>query len=349
MNNHPFAQGQLSRVGPPRAEQPSGGHVAHMVAAIIVSGVGLLLMADSARASLYSFASVNVTDHPNCNQSGTNDPITVTCASGGGYDYAHAMTTLAPSYGHLAIDASTAVSSDLLFNNRSASITTRAGFWDTLTISNAALTNQRGRMTFSYLVDADFDDGGSAITNPLGAFSARGTAVRSIINVSGNQFVTTESVSTRLDAFSNGDSRTTTNRQSIVNGVSAESGLGLFTYFVDFIFGQAFTLNMELSIYANSGVANLASAFAEVDATRSLDWAGIQSISFNGIELDDYTLTSLSGTDWRNSLVPAPPAAVPEPGSLALTGLALALLAALFVRGNVPSRLRSGPGWRHAA
>jgi hypothetical protein len=55
------------------------------------------------------------------------------------------------------------------------------------------------------------------------------------------------------------------------------------------------------------------------DFSHTLYWGGITSVSANGATISAFDLTSASGTDWRQSFVPATDA-VPEPGTLVLAG-----------------------------
>lgn len=61
----------------------------------------------------------------------------------------------------------------------------------------------------------------------------------------------------------------------------------------------------------------------QVDSSHSAYWGGIHSVTVDGLEFTDYTITSDSGTDYRKSFVPQSTVTVPEPSSLFLFGLGL--------------------------
>lgn len=68
------------------------------------------------------------------------------------------------------------------------------------------------------------------------------------------------------------------------------------------------------------------SAEGSADAAHSAYWNGIQSITANGQQVNNFTATSLSGTNYRNSFVPAgfnDTTSVPEPETIALLGLGM--------------------------
>lgn len=69
------------------------------------------------------------------------------------------------------------------------------------------------------------------------------------------------------------------------------------------------------------------SSSAFVDAANSAYWGGISVFTSDGAEVSDYSLESLSGTDWRQSFVPEA-TAVPEPETYALMLAGLAAVGA---------------------
>lgn len=99
---------------------------------------------------------------------------------------------------------------------------------------------------------------------------------------------------------------------------------GLYWASADFLFGIAAPLVVSLrgDAVAMAATGGQPPSLARFDLGHSLYWAGIGSVSANNAALDNYTLASASGKDWRLSFVPS---AVPEPGSagLVLSGLAL--------------------------
>lgn len=97
---------------------------------------------------------------------------------------------------------------------------------------------------------------------------------------------------------------------------------------VGFIYGTPFAINMEVNVRgrvasASNGLFS-ASAVSVGDFSRTLAWGGISNVrDAGGNPVTDYTVTSLSGTDYRGPIVPPP--LIPEPATLQLC---LALLAA---------------------
>jgi hypothetical protein len=110
---------------------------------------------------------------------------------------------------------------------------------------------------------------------------------------------------------------------------------GLWTIAIDFIFGTAIDVDMwgdisnSVTAFAcvrPSGCQSTSNIFSTVDFGHTMFWGGITSLTdANGNPVDNYTLTSLSGFDYRFAAVPA--AAVPSPSTVLLfmTGLPLLL------------------------
>jgi hypothetical protein len=96
---------------------------------------------------------------------------------------------------------------------------------------------------------------------------------------------------------------------------------------IDFIFGQSFFIDAQLNASASSGSAQAdgSTNLARINADNSAYWGGISSVTYNGVAVD-YSLSSLSGTDWRQSMAPNSPASVPEPNGVALVGLGILAL-----------------------
>lgn len=65
-------------------------------------------------------------------------------------------------------------------------------------------------------------------------------------------------------------------------------------------------------------------ASASFDLGHSLYWGGINSVTINGVPVPDFSVSSASGTDYRNSLAP-----IPEPGALAMMLAGLGVLIGL--------------------
>lgn len=99
---------------------------------------------------------------------------------------------------------------------------------------------------------------------------------------------------------------------------------------VSFIFGQPFSITVAASSWmqASSGSygTNAAVATFVSDFSRTLTWGGMSDLrDADGNPVADYSVSSLSGTDYRYAIVPPP---VPEPATLLLWLLGLSLLAA---------------------
>lgn len=105
--------------------------------------------------------------------------------------------------------------------------------------------------------------------------------------------------------------------------VDSGDAFSLHHYEVAFTFGSAMTIDarLEAGAFATAWVAGGADGSFEAgyDLARSAYWGGITSVTVGG-EAVDFELSSVSGVDYRYSMVP-----VPEPASAAL--LALGLLA----------------------
>ena len=86
----------------------------------------------------------------------------------------------------------------------------------------------------------------------------------------------------------------------------------------DFRWGFAldFGLGVQLQGAAYSPAQDAALGFS-IDASHSGYWGGITEVTVNGVKIEDYELTSLSGTDYSKSFAPTA-AAVPEPATLGL-------------------------------
>jgi hypothetical protein len=83
-------------------------------------------------------------------------------------------------------------------------------------------------------------------------------------------------------------------------------------------FPLGFGLGVQLDASAYSPSSNAALAYS-LDAAHSGYWGGITEVMVNGVKVEDYELTSLSGTDYSKSFAPTTPTAdIPEPSSFAL-------------------------------
>lgn len=128
--------------------------------------------------------------------------------------------------------------------------------------------------------------------------------------------------------------------------VDSGDAFSLHHYEVPFVFGSPVTLDARLDAgaFAHVVVAGSDGGFdVGYDLSRSAYWAGITGVTVGG-EAVDYSVSSASGTDYRNSLVP-----IPEPGSASLVGLGLfALFALRQLRQGHGRAPRRGSGWRSA-
>src|SRR5262249_38270599 len=99
---------------------------------------------------------------------------------------------------------------------------------------------------------------------------------------------------------------------------------------VNFVFGTSFEMMFRAIANANlssTGDSLLPGSSADSDFYSTIYWSGIDGVTVGGIPVTGYTLTAGSGTNWNQSF--APNAAVPEPGTLSITGLAVVGLFAL--------------------
>ena len=104
--------------------------------------------------------------------------------------------------------------------------------------------------------------------------------------------------------------------------------IGASSATVDIVLGTIEPLFVELM---GTAQANFQSAFPMVASAasfhlgNSLYWGGISSFKIAGVEVDDFTVSSASGFNYRLSAVDVD-GTVPEPGALALACLGLGLL-----------------------
>jgi hypothetical protein len=89
------------------------------------------------------------------------------------------------------------------------------------------------------------------------------------------------------------------------------------------VLGEARVFGISLGTSASRGGSlsdELGTALSSFGGGGSISWNGISGVESGGQPVDDYTVTSESGTDWTQP--------VPEPGATALALVAIAALAA---------------------
>lgn len=233
------------------------------------------------------------------------------------YGTLHGNTSIASVTGVTASSAASATygalkaSSSAMPLNGNVSAQAMASYADYLTLNNAALTGQTGRVTFAYYLAYNgavgASDGGSS--NGSVSFAA----------YSGYDY-------TWFLDYANTDERggetfiesvDPDHASSRVYGVGPQSFIYLTT---NFVWGSPIYNRVDLSVNAaKSGLSSF-----NFDAGHSGYWAGITSIKTGGVDIKDYTIESQSGTDYSKSF--APQAAIPEPGTLSTFVVGLALL-----------------------
>lgn len=199
---------------------------------------------------------------------------------------------------------------------------TSAGFSDILKLDNAALTGQSGTLTLAYYFDytASVAATGTGFSNGSISFQAdAGTASASFVD-----YLNTDTGGYRRYEYRD------VHGTHVVSGEAPANKLLLLT--TDFVWGASFytsfSINTSIGSYVPMGTAGTG-AF-DFDAGHSGYWAGIVSASVGGQNVTDYVLSSQSGTDYTTSFVPAAP--VPEPASLPMLLLGLAMLGLVAAR-----------------
>jgi hypothetical protein len=98
--------------------------------------------------------------------------------------------------------------------------------------------------------------------------------------------------------------------------------------------GTGYTLQVGLTGQAEQAngpaplILGIPYGTATDDLAHSLYWAGISSVTSNGMPVSSFTVTSDSGTDWSQSFVPGNvsgpgPTGTPEPGTFVLVAMLL--------------------------
>jgi hypothetical protein len=108
---------------------------------------------------------------------------------------------------------------------------------------------------------------------------------------------------------------------------------GIFTGTATVFAGDVEGLDIELTASALSSTGDVAVA----DLSHTLLWDGISDVTVGGVAVNDFTVTSASGTNWANSFIPT---GVPEPAAWAMMLVGFGGLGATMRRRQ---RLAAGP------
>jgi hypothetical protein len=100
---------------------------------------------------------------------------------------------------------------------------------------------------------------------------------------------------------------------------------------VPILFGKEYGLTVTLSNVVSSGSNYLGGSSSFINASNSAYWGGVQYVTNSLGEQVDFTVSSLSGTDYSQSFVPAP---VPEPETYAMLIAGLAVVAGALRRSS---------------
>jgi hypothetical protein len=189
----------------------------------------------------------------------------------------------------------------------------QASFNDTLRFENAALTGKAGMATVAYYLDYDFSVGASGDGYSNGSLSFQAWAGNNYSWVLDYQ--TTSGTGYLMYEYRNPFG------QGRFYNVPATNYLYVTT---DFTWGNGFNTSLQLQSSIGSYVPSNGRGTATYDLAGMGYWAGIVSVTADGQNVSDYTLSSLSGKDYSKSFVPAND--VPEPATIAIFLAGLALL-----------------------
>lgn len=270
---------------------------------------GALMIAVPSQASVIATASVNEgSQASSVVDTGTVVGKTATAAAHTSGD-THA--TASATYGVLKVTTNGSTSSGA--SNGGA----QAKFSDHLKLENAALAGKQGRVTLAYQFDYDawVDASGDGFANGSVSFLAWANNSYAWFL----DYLNTDTAGYTMYEYRdpNGQGRT--------YGVPRTNILYVTT---DFVWGNHIATSFELQTSVGTYVPNPGrggAASYNFDAGNSAYWAGIVSATADGELVNDYLLTSLSGTDYSRSFVPAA-AEVPEPATAAVFLFGLALL-----------------------
>jgi hypothetical protein len=208
----------------------------------------------------------------------------------------------------------------------------QAMFSDSFTLSNSALNGTKGLLTVSFYA-ASLLSGDNyspyALTPSNTSFGFSASMSTAYAGVNSSRLEVTQSARFDDEPVWNASSSRVW-KDDKTGTYDAPATGNYYTLTQEFVWGTA--LNMQMNMWVNGNVAAYpygddAHASFSADASHSGYWGGITSVTTGGVAVSDYVLTSASGTDYALSFAPQGNS-VPEPGSLALVGLALAAIGA---------------------
>jgi MYXO-CTERM domain-containing protein len=210
----------------------------------------------------------------------------------------------------------------------SAHANASARWVDTFTIDGGALNGQVGHLVAGFRVDGSLS---SAFDASVG-YSAR-------MDEQYRAWLRLTNAGTGQDVFASGGQRHLADFQGArwLPTDLPERSPGLWLVALDFVFGTPIMLDMWADIYSNvtayacdSVVHCVASSSiaATVDFGHTVNWDGFVGLTDGqGNQVTNFTLSSVSGLDYRNAAAP-----VPEPHGYALLLAGLGLLGAIARR-----------------
>ena len=191
----------------------------------------------------------------------------------------------------------------------------RAQFFEDLTFSSAVHDGMPGQVTIAVLFNSDVEAFGESVAATNFSFRVHTSAIYfSQFLASGFPLMTSLVV---LDAFG--------------TRVLPYASVASMTF--DLTWGDTLHLEMDLFAEGHTSYQLTFASGAQADASHSGYWGGIVSATAGGVAIDDFSVLSSTGLDYRNSFAVAAP--VPEPESVAL--LAVGLLA-VWVRARRAGR-----------